>query len=285
VDPSRWLLRAAGVLSLLLIAVVVNAVLHGDETGSNPLNPVAQAAERTAAVPGGRFALRATYSSAALPAPVTATGSGAYNSQTGRSSGTLVVPNAQVGPVKIEAVADGTTCYVRSPLFAGKLPEGKTWMEIDPFLGEGEPGFDAAGGTSTKSSLEMLAGSGEVHRLGGEKVRGVPTTRYRATIDYKTVAGLVAGEGKDAVTAEYEKLAEAMPQGSPVEVWIGADGVVRRIRQTMTLPAETGAPVTMELREDLFAFGAEPDIAIPDSSEVFDTTPLVREELQPGESS
>ena len=46
---SRRLLQLAGLLSLLLIAVVVNYLLHD---GSDAINPIAEAAKRTAAMPG-----------------------------------------------------------------------------------------------------------------------------------------------------------------------------------------------------------------------------------------
>lgn len=59
---SRRLLQVAGVLSVLLIAVVANAFLH---SGENPLNPMAAAAEQTQSEPGARFTTKALYSSAA----------------------------------------------------------------------------------------------------------------------------------------------------------------------------------------------------------------------------
>ncbi len=281
----RRLLRAAGVLSVLLIAVVVNAVLHGDETGSNPLNPVAEAAERTQESPGAHVALQATYSGSYLPAPVTATGSGVFNSQTDRSRLIMVVPNPTLGKIKIESVGEGSISYLRSTAFAGQIPEDKEWIKIDPFLGEGEPQYNTAGGISTKSSLEMLAGSGDVKKVGQEDVRGTPTTRYKATIHFGEIADAVAAEGKGAVALEYEKLAEEMPQGSPVEAWIDGKGIVRRLHQQLTMSSDDGKSLTMDIDEDLFGFGAEPDIAIPNSNEVFDTTPLMREQLEPGEAS
>jgi hypothetical protein len=73
----RRLRYAIAVLSLLLILVVANALLHSDE---NPLNPIAAAAERTQEQPGARFTMSAVYNSAALQQPMTARGSGADSS-------------------------------------------------------------------------------------------------------------------------------------------------------------------------------------------------------------
>ena len=36
------------------------------------------------------------------------------------------------GPLRMEEIFKGSTIYVASPLFAGKLPSGARWMKLDP---------------------------------------------------------------------------------------------------------------------------------------------------------
>jgi hypothetical protein len=61
---GKWCLRLAGLLAVLLIAVVVNYVAHG---GTEGLNPVAEAAERTANMAGAKIAIEVKYSSSRAP--------------------------------------------------------------------------------------------------------------------------------------------------------------------------------------------------------------------------
>jgi hypothetical protein len=66
----------------------------------------------------------------------------------------------------------------------------------------------------------------------------------------------------------------------PVEVWVDDGGLVRRMRQVMSIPTSPGAPgLEMDMRIDLYDFGAAPKIEIPPASKVFDTTPLLEAEL------
>lgn len=269
---SRRLLQGAGFLSFLLIAVLANSFLQSSE--ENPLNPVAAAAERTQAEPGARFAMKALYTSPALPQPMTASGHGAYSSETGRSAMTLKMDLPQVGATTMEMVGDGTTMYMRMDKFLGQLPGGKEWIEVDPFGGVSEEELMAGGGDA-ESSLQMLSATGGVEEMGREKVRGVATQRYRATLDLAAVGEVLRDEGKDEMADQFDEYVAMGPSAPTVEVSIDAKEIVRRFRMVMEIPATDGDPsMTMDMRMELFDFGAEPEIELPDSSRVLDTTAL-----------
>lgn len=276
---SRRLLQAAGFLSFLLIAVLANSFLQSSE--ENPLNPIAAAAERTQTEPGARFAMKATYTSAGLPRPMAAHGHGAYNSETGLSEAKMWLGSPELGRFEMEMVGDESSFYMRGDGAMGELPEGKEWMKIDPFLGGGEEELMMAGGDAD-GSLQMLGSiSGGVQKLGREKVRGQATQRYRATLDLAEVAGFLRDEGKDEMADLYEKYAAINPADQTVEVWIDGKDIVRRMRMLMELPADSGQPpVTMDMRIDLFGFGAQPEITLPDPDTVFDMTPFLEEQLE-----
>ncbi len=178
----------------------------------------------------------------------------------------------------MELVADGLAMYMRSSEF-GSLPEGRKWMGMDLSSFIGEEGSVPAGG-DPKGALQMLeAATGDVQKLGREKVRGVPTTQYRATIEPADSARLLRERGAEDAAV---KIAE---DGQPlqVEAWIDDGGRVRRMGYVQTQPRHEGkGPTTVDTRIDFFDFGLEPAIEVPDSSEVWDATSLVKESAAKG---
>jgi hypothetical protein len=264
---SRRLLQLAGGLSLLLILVVANYFLHSEE---NPLNPMAMAAERTQGEPGARFTMKATYTTTALPQPMTARGSGAYNAETGLSKMVMKMNIPTEGPAALEMVGDDTDLYMRSSEFAGRLPGGKEWIKIQPFAGHSEEEMTIGG--DADDSLQILAAvSDGVREMGREKVRGVPTRRYRAALEMSEVIEVYREEGKDELAETFEEAIGQMTSPVTVEASIDAQDIVRRLRMVMTIPTEPGEPtLTMDMRMDFFGFGARPEIALPDPSRVLD---------------
>jgi hypothetical protein len=61
-------------------------------------------------------------------------------------------------------------------------------------------------------------------------------------------------------------------------VWIGKDGLVRRVRVSLNLPHGATA-VRTAMAMDLYDYGAQVDIAAPPSSQVFDATELAQQGL------
>lgn len=278
-DPlSRRLTQAAKFLSLLLVLVLVNSLLHHEEDPLD-LNPVAAAAERTRDEPGARFTMEATYTSAALPGPMTASGRGAYNSQTGLSEAKMTMDSPVVGRIDIEAIGDDTSFYMRGNPISSELPEGKEWMKVEPLLGHSQEEA-MLGGSDADGSLQMLSSASGAQRVGREKVRGVPTQRFRAEVGLAEYGALLREEGKDDLAEQYEKYATLMPTPPLVEAWIDSHGIVRRNRMVMTMPTAPGEPsLQMDMQMDLYDFGAEPDIFVPDDSQVFDMTPVLEAQM------
>ena len=263
---------------MLLVLVVANALLHGDE---HPLNPIAAAAERTQDQPGARFTMKATYTSTALPRPMVASGQGAYNSESGLSEATLTVDSPTEGRITVRSVGDGTAFYIGGETIGGELPEGKTWMKVEPLLGHSQEELVMSGGSGAESSFGALSSvDGGAERLGGEKVHGVPTRHYRAHVSYDRYADLLREEGKDDLADEFDRYGTLIASSPLVEAWIDGRGILRRMRMVMALPTATGQPsLTMDMRMELFGIGARPAIVLPDPSTVFDATPLLREQL------
>jgi hypothetical protein len=276
---SRRALQLAGLLSLLLIAVIANSLLdQGSESPFNP-NPVAAAAERTQEVPGMRMTLTMRVSTESAP-PVTIGGSGVYNGEENLVQFTYHMTNPQGTPLEFDAVMGEGAWYFRYPQLASKMPEGKEWLKFEGLPGQSDM---SKVGESPQSSLQMLAGVGSVQRLGRARVRGVPTTRYRVTMSSAGIVKALRSEGKDELAEEVETTPMAGP--SHGEVFIDQHGMLRRMSMVTTVIAD-GKKVTTEMHGDLFDFGIHPDIQLPADSRVFDLSPIVEEKLETlGQSS
>jgi hypothetical protein len=97
------------------------------------------------------------------------------------------------------------------------------------------------GGVSPESLLQdLIKSSKKVEKLGGEEIRGVPTTRYRAHLE-KT---------------------ELEDEPGVVDAWIDEQGLPRRIRVPYW---GEDAPVAVV---DLFDFGVQVDVDAPPADEI-----------------
>ena len=270
------------------VAVAAALVLSTSGCGTSgvlALDPVARAAQATSHVGGAHIALIARVDAAGLAAPFTMSGTGFFNYRSREGMLSLQMSGLPAsaatalpaGPLEMEELFKSSAIYVGSPLFAGKLPGGARWMKLDLGRFGQALGFNLeqlAGGQSNPAQfLEYLkASGGTVAIVGHEHVRGVATTRYRGEINLQKAADVVPSSNRDQLRKALSKLAEQTGVSSlPVEVWVDAQGLVRRMSLALSLPAG-GESVQLHMRIDLFGFGATPTIKPPQQSEVFDAT-------------
>jgi len=109
--------------------------------------------------------------------------------------------------------------------------------------------------------LDALFGANDdAVEIGAEAVRGVPTTRYRLTVDLaRADAALLAGVS--VPSGPYRSLARL-----PAEVWLDAAGLARRI-SVSSEPTATADAQVWSIAE-LWDFGAAVDISPPGPNEV-----------------
>jgi hypothetical protein len=280
-----WLI--GGLVALLVAAGVALLALDGGDDGGLPgLTPLAQAAERTAEYPGARMTIDSELEIPGSGERLTIEGQGVYNGKTGLSRVTVgsdLPPEAAAqvpgGRFEIEQVAEmrpGTAVmYMRSAAF-GELPEGAEWMKLDlseQVGGQMQP-------LDPRDQLKMLRSSEDFEKLGSERVRGVPTTHYKATVDQSDEVERLRDEGEDTAADFLEKVIAANDGADKmgVEAWVARDKTIRRLKMKVPFslsaaPAGTSMLMTMEL----YDFGIEPDIALPDDGEVFDASEIARE--------
>jgi hypothetical protein len=122
---------------------------------------------------------------------------------------------------------------------------------------------------------QIRATSGEVERIGRERIRGVQTTHYRAKVDLRRYPDLVPQDRRAAARNVMEQLVRASGTSTyPEDVWIDAAKRVRRAAITYTFKAGR-EPANSDVRivHDLYDFGAPVHIELPPEHEVVDSSP------------
>jgi hypothetical protein len=177
-----------------------------------------------------------------------------------------------------QMVVDGTTFYMRTPLFQSFGVEG--WLSMDPAelgMSERTLGLSAASFDFTQMLDSLRGVVGEPEVVGEEDVRGVPTTHYTASMDLEEALAQVPEEERAAAEAQLEQLGDIGGAEIPIDVWIDADDLPRRVRMDMDgLFAslgigEGGASITMEY----FDFGEPVDIDVPSPDEATPITEVL----------
>jgi hypothetical protein len=168
--------------------------------------------------------------------------------------------------------------YIKAPapiVKAAGLPASVRWLSLDPrSVSRSDPSVLSQSQVDPVGQLAFLeAVSQNVHRVGVEPVRGVPTVHYEATID-------VPARVSPVTTAAKRKLATITALiGSgrlDLDVWIDASGRARRV--VVSVPLSTvaaslgsgagGAPAMMRVQADLYAFGTALQVTAPPQSQV-----------------
>ena len=172
----------------------------------------------------------------------------------------------------MQEIYKGSDLYVGSSLFAGQLPTGAKWMKIDMSRVGQAAGLNPSqllnGESNPAEILQYLKASGAtVAKVGSQRIRGVPTTHYSATINIEKAAAALGGAADGAAQKAISKLGVS---DLPVDVWIHSHDLVRRIEVTFH-PSLGGAP-EVQINIELFDFGATPTVSTPAPSETFEAS-------------
>jgi hypothetical protein len=168
---------------------------------------------------------------------------------------------------KARQVLVGETTYVRL------LPHGE-WTRIDV----PETKFRLSELLATgRAALDDLAYLRNVQRVGSAVVRGVRTVHYRAESRLDRLADVVRPSDRETARRDLRRLIRNGAKGSGLrtDVWLDAQGRVRRVRERLSLRLPGYDPRPSRARTDLFDFGPKPRIKTPPRanrgiSELFD---------------
>ena len=257
-------MRRVALLLVLAPLVLAACGSSGSSSSQQQLSPSASlkhAAKKSAQATSEHVDLKGT--AAVQGQRLSLTGSGDFDNAS--HQGTMTAHAGVAGvTVDVDEVLDGTTIYMKSPLFAATLPGGKTWLKLDlQKLGKANGvDFGALLSQNPAQTLGQLQASGRVSKVGDETIDGVATTHYRATIDPSKIP---QGQQLQALTnAKY----------GPYNVWIGKDdGYVHRVvtSYSYAVPGSTGRQ-SFTLTENFSDFGKTVTVDVPPASDVVDAT-------------
>jgi hypothetical protein len=162
----------------------------------------------------------------------------------------------------LDAVIDGTTFYLKSPLFSDALPKGKSWIKLDLQKAGKSQGIDFSALLSQDpaQSFAQLQASGSVTEVGDETIDGVDTTHYRAKVD---ISKLPQGQKIASLTKV---------RYAPYDVWIGKDdGYVYRVKTSYVYDVG-GIRQSVSSTTNYSDFGKDVNVQVPSDDESVDAT-------------
>jgi hypothetical protein len=259
-----------GLLAALAVAVGVSGC------GAEDVDPatIAEAAEATSSAGGAKLSLEGE--ATVVGRTIDIAGSGVMDEQ----GNSRIVSSAAGAGEMTQVFTKDFVMYQRMPGVEEQF--GKEWTKVDMIEANRRNGIDltlvqGAGGNDPRQMLSQLKASAEeIEELGDEEVRGVNTTHYRAEIDPRNVDHLPA-EKREAGRKSAERLIEMTGvKRTPLEVWIGDDKLLRRLRLKMTLnnPA-FGGRMDMDMTMELYDYGSRVSIEVPKDDEAKDLTDFV----------
>lgn len=212
---------------------------------------------------------------------IDATGVVAFRARAADMHMHVVSPNGAA--LSMREIMRWPVLYMQSPAFASVTRVHRPWVRLDMAGVERAHGIDlnaleGAGSGDPAQMLSTLEGeSDSISILGHTTVRGVRTTHYHAVIDLSKVARS-ASPALRAAARRSEARLEAMlgKHRMPMDVWIGADGRVRRVAYRMSVPVPgTGTVTTTDVRMDMFGFGVPVHVTAPPAARTTDITATV----------
>jgi hypothetical protein len=289
--------RSAALAAALAIAAAatVTAGCGGASTSSAlSLDPVAAAATKTQDAGAARIRVAMAISAPQLGKALRMGGTGAIDGTSAQLNFKLASMLGQMGlpssmgslsqlqhstikEIALEENGDHVI-YMRLGFLSSQLPGGKQWIKLDVSKLGKAAGLDLGklmSGTQFQPSdmLRMLTSEGaKIQKVGPATVDGVATTHYRATID---LAKALQSQGLkspllNGITSQMKTITAG--------VWIGKDGLVRRIHVSYKVP-HGPLPMRMAMTMSLYDYGAHVSIAAPPSSQVFDATSFAQQGL------
>jgi hypothetical protein len=169
----------------------------------------------------------------------------------------------------------GIVLYMRFPFLQRLMPRGKSWLKADIVKIGKAYGLDLDRMKETKQSdpgqmLAYLKSAIGVRRVGSDLVRREVTTHYATIVKAETI---IQQAPRDQQKAMREYLKRLGIKTYPVDIWVGQDGVVRKLATVLEYNQPSGDFVRMEVSETYYDFGVKTRIRPPAASSVLDVTP------------
>lgn len=285
--PAQGCARAARRAAVLVLSLLgFPAALAAAAPAGNP---VAEAVGKTAAVPSMRVGLQVSIREAGAE-ELSFAGEGVADNRAKRGRTTidlsklaeLAGEEADPGDLRLQVVYDassGYVLYLRFPLLQRLANISKPWLKVDLVALGAQQGVDLSDlqliiqGDPAQQLQYLRATTGEPRRVGRASVRGVRTTRYRATLDYGRVAAYAPPALRASMqAAARELIRQSGSRTAPVDVWIDGQGLIRRV--ALVQKAHGPPLVETSFVADFYDFGARVRVELPPPGQVADLTEL-----------
>ena len=272
------LVRSLGTAVVALV-VAVGCSGNGSQTGSVPVPDVAQqvrtAYAKTVEARTAKTDLDVRVVLGANAQQFDVSGSGLIDFA-GRNATLMLRLPGDAGISEVRFL--GGVAYLRLPLQLALLSGGTSWVSLDvskllqqqfgASLGQLVPNTP----TNPADVLEFTQGKVEdVTVVGPDMVAGAPTTRYKATFDFKETA---AQQNPGAQLAIQRLIQQLGVSKLPAELWIDHNGRFRKLMVTVMLahsPTDAQrSPATITTTQTLSDFGIPVQVMAPPPNQVVD---------------
>jgi hypothetical protein len=291
--PRRRLrskLVAGGVVMLVGVGVAFVAL---GSTNTPVSDPIAQAATLSSGTPGYRMNMLLTISSPTVSTPVSISADGIVDLRDRAASMSFAMDVSQQpqleqelgsATMRMSMLLDGGTMYMELPQAltnAAPTLGDRPWIKMDLGKLANVPGLSSLGNNQAMSDpshvLEYLrAASNGVSNEGKQMVDGVLTTHYSAMVSLDQLSANVPADEQAKVQQVLSELAQSTGmQSFPINVWIDANHLVRRVEMEMSMHAASGAAVQEDMTADFSHYGPQPRPTPPPADQVTDLDSLI----------
>jgi hypothetical protein len=243
--------------------------------GNQGLDPIAQAATVSSNAPGYRMNLSFTITSTQLVAPLTGSASAVVDppDDAASMSMTMQVPQSAqslgTSTLRLGMILEGQDLYVKfPPSVVSELSSlgGKPWVEENLAKTAGLTGLSSLDDDPAGVLRELETGAGSVVDEGQQLVDGVPTTHYHAELSLYRLLGKLPS----ALRPVFQQITQG--QSVPIDVWIDAHDLVRRVVMDLTLSTPNGPALQETATADLGDYGPQPRPTPPPANQVTDAS-------------
>ena len=269
---------------LVLVAAVAAAFVVLASTSNQAVDPIAQAASASSKQSGFRMDMSFIISSPAfgvLPASATAV----VDPPDHAFSASLALDYSRLpqaaqalggGRLQLAMILEGHEMYLKLPqALLAKVPNlgGKPWVKVNVTKSTGVSGLPSIGsGASTADPMAVLkqlqASVGSVTNEGQQLIDGVPTTHYRAVLS----AGRLLSKLPSSERSTLQQITAGV--GIPVDVWIDAHHLLRRITMSLSVNSPAGPALQATFTANISHYGPQPRPTLPPASQVTDASNL-----------
>lgn len=268
--PRRLIAAALGVA----VAGVAAFLL----LGNGDADPIARAATVSESSPGYRMALSLLIGSSQPSAPLSATGSAVVDPPDHAASMSLTVNMSQIplysettgaSTMQMAMVLNGRDYYLKLPqVIVNQMPslDGKPWVEVDVSKAAMLSSLgDSLTSDPSQTLQAMQAGAEGITNEGQQEVDGIQTTHYHAGMNLSRLVPGLPSSLAQQLTHD---------QDVPVDVWIDAHNLIRRVVMSLTAAQSTGPSLAETVTADFSDYGPQPRPTPPPADQVTEASSI-----------